>query len=317
MSSAAPAVPLVSIVLPTHNGTRYLRQSVESCLGQTHRNVELVIVDDASTDATPQIVASFADSRIVSLRNHRNLGLPASLNVGFARTGGEYLTWTSDDNWYEPNALERMLDFLTERQARFVRCDYILHRADGEVPDQRVELPESARFETSNPVGACFLYHRSVREAVGGYDPEASLAEDYDYWIRAAQKFTLHRLAEPLYHYRHHPGSLSARRARDRGVRIAAALVRLKHRVTDMEREAGLLAEDLGWSRYRVRPLPFRTAGRLLRILSGGRVELAKPSLSGALSECRNILRGYADGQMPMAEAARRLSSLFATTGGA
>jgi len=113
--------PLITIVLPTHNGVRYLRQSVESCLSQTHRELELIVVDDGSTDGTPEMIASFDDPRIVRVRNAPNLGLPASLNVGFTRARGDYLTWTSDDNWYELNALERMLDFLAEKPGQIAK----------------------------------------------------------------------------------------------------------------------------------------------------------------------------------------------------
>ena len=88
--------PLVSIVLPTHNGARYLEQAVQSCLDQTYRNWELIIVDDASTDETPALIARLvaADSRIRSIRNEVNQKLPGALNTGFAQARGEYLTWT-------------------------------------------------------------------------------------------------------------------------------------------------------------------------------------------------------------------------------
>jgi len=303
--------------LPTHNGVRYLRQSVESCLSQTHRELELIVVDDGSTDGTPEMIASFDDPRIVRVRNDPNLGLPASLNVGFTRARGDYLTWTSDDNWYELNALERMLDFLAERKAQFVRSDLTVHSEGTGEPDRRVELPDEVDFEKMNPVHSCFLYHRSVRDAVGDYDVEAVLAEDYDYWIRVSKKFLLHRMAEPLYHYRWHPGSLTARSARDRGQRIAAGLVRVKNHVTDIEGEAYSLAEHLSWSRHMAKALPVRAAGKLLRILSGGHLELARLNLSASIVDCMHILRDYTEGKIRMPEAARRLAALFAASQGA
>src|SRR5437870_4846053 len=98
----------VTIVLPVYNGQTYLRQSIESCLKQTHRNFELVVVDDCSTDNSPSIITEYArqDSRIISIRNTTNRRLPGALNVGFAASTGDFLTWTSDDNYYAPTAIE-------------------------------------------------------------------------------------------------------------------------------------------------------------------------------------------------------------------
>ena len=159
--------PLVSIVLPTHNGSRHLTQSLHSCLGQSYGHLDLVVIDDASSDETPEILGSVGDPRLVRLRNRRTLGLPASLNRGFARARGDYLTWTSDDNWYSPQAIERMAGFLRKQAADFVYCDYFVIDAAAPAPPIVRKLEDEPRFEDGNPVGACFLYSRRVLEIVG------------------------------------------------------------------------------------------------------------------------------------------------------
>jgi len=323
MSGAAPGGELVSIVLPTHNGARFLRQSVESCLAQTHRNLELVVVDDASTDGTAGVLAGLADARVTVVRNERNLGLPASLNAGFARARGDWLTWTSDDNWYEPEAVGAMLRFLTGRGGDFVRCDYFVVEDEGSGAGgggggdgrPRLErLPDEADLAAANSVGPCFLYSRTVREAVGEYDPEALLAEDYDYWIRAAKRFALERLPEPLYHYRRHSGSLTARSLRGCRIQAAAALVRIKNGLSAPEDEAGRLAMEVSRSRYEVSPLAVRAVGRLLRTISAGRLELAASFGRSELGAAfRPVLESYAAGGCRFAEAA---AALYATVSG-
>ena len=92
--------PLISIVLPSYNGARYVCESIDSCLRQSYHNWELIIVDDASTDDTPSIIAEYVarDHRIRSIRNAVNRRLPGSLNIGFADASVQFLTWTSDDN---------------------------------------------------------------------------------------------------------------------------------------------------------------------------------------------------------------------------
>ena len=109
---------LISIVLPVYNGARFLKDSIDSVIAQTHQNWELLILDDCSTDETPEIAKEYqaTDSRIQYYRNEKNLKLPGNLNKGFSLAKGEYLTWTSDDNRFRPNALERMLEVLQEKK---------------------------------------------------------------------------------------------------------------------------------------------------------------------------------------------------------
>jgi len=202
----------ISIVLPVYNGAKYLRGAIQSCLAQTHKDFELIIVDDCSTDATPQIVRSFHDERIVYLRNKVNQRLPRSLNIGFEAATGDYLTWTSDDNEYFPDALEKMLQALRqEPTVAFVYADYwSLDEATGR--KELVEVPETLKLDVKNGIAGCFLYSRKVYEQLGGYNPSYEMVEDYEYWIRIWRKFPVRRCARPLYLYRYHADSLTTTR---------------------------------------------------------------------------------------------------------
>jgi len=207
----------VSIVLPTHNGERYLAQSIRSCLSQTHANLELIVVDDGSGAAVAAVVGAFADPRLKYVRHETNQGLPRSLNTGFAQATGDFCSWTSDDNWYEPEAIQRMVAFLQTYQ----RSDFVYaqsYRADEESGDVRsgmmtIRPPES--LAEDNYIGGCFLYKRVVYDTLGGFNPNAVLAEDYEYWVRVSTRFTMQRLFLPLYTYRFHGGSLTSQRSPD------------------------------------------------------------------------------------------------------
>ena len=94
-----------------------------------------------------------------------------------------------------------------------------------------VEEKPPAWLRRDNGIGACFLYRRAVYDAIGEYDPRAELAEDYDYWLRVARRFRMQRLARPLYYYREHPGSITARHGRPRIARTAASVRRTGARV--------------------------------------------------------------------------------------
>jgi glycosyltransferase involved in cell wall biosynthesis len=201
----------VSIVLPVYNGARFLRQSIDSCLQQTYRNIELIVVDDGSEDDSVDIVKSYYDVRIKLIRHQTNRKLPAALNTGFKHTSGVYLTWTSHDNYYAATAIAEMVNFLEENpHIHFVFTDdFYVDEADkmlGVVKRGPIErLPELSCL------GGGFLYTRTVYEKLGSYNERAFLAEDYDYWLRVSAYFTLGHLARPLYYYRQHPASLTSR----------------------------------------------------------------------------------------------------------
>ena len=123
-------MPKVSIVLPTYNGEKYIRESIDSILNQTFTDWELIIVNDCSTDNTVNIIQEYAekDKRIKIINNKKNEKLPNSLNIGFREAIGEYLTWTSDDNVYLNRAIEEMVKFLEENleyQMVCARMDFI------------------------------------------------------------------------------------------------------------------------------------------------------------------------------------------------
>ena len=214
--------PLISIVLPIWNGERYLRQSIESCLYQSYDALELVIVDDGSTDSTPAIIEEYlkTDRRVRVFSHACNRGLPQALNTGFAAAAGQYLTWTSDDNYYRQHAMARMMEVLeNDSKVDFVYSDSIILDSQ----DRFLEyctVGEVRELVFTNRVGACFLYRRKVQEVLGKYDEDMFLAEDYDFWLRVSARFRMVPIHEDLYCCHDHQNSLSMRFA-DRSLVIS------------------------------------------------------------------------------------------------
>jgi glycosyltransferase involved in cell wall biosynthesis len=219
---------LVSVVLPVHDGARHLEEALDACLRSDGVDLEVVAVDDASTDDTPAILASAArrDRRVRILRSERNVKLPGALNLGFAEARGAFLTWTSDDNLYRPTALLRMRAALADRpDAGVAYADYTVVDAEGRAIGPRgAGAPEDLGY--SNVIGPCFLYRRSLAADVGPYAEDLFLAEDYDFWLRAAARTTFLHLPEDLYLYRQHGGSLTARMGAEVPLAVRAALER-------------------------------------------------------------------------------------------
>lgn len=205
--------PIISIVLPTYNGSRYIRKSIESCLEQTFKDFELIIVNDCSTDNTVNIVNEYCskDSRVKLINNNFNKKLPLSLNIGFEQAQGKYFTWTSDDNYYAPEALEKMIQILeTDHSIDLVYTDYYIVDENDRVRGERKFGNVHESFNKWLGAGACFLYKREIHRLNNGYNPAAFLIEDYDFFVRAFVKCNFFYLQTPkLYYYREHSASLT------------------------------------------------------------------------------------------------------------
>lgn len=201
---------VVSIVMPVYNGEKYLRQSINSVLNQTFKDWNLIIVDDCSTDSSPEIMKEYAqsDDRIQVIYNKVNSKIPTSLNNGFEKASGKYYTWTSDDNIYEPDAIERMVKYLDEHNnVGLVYSD--MKFIDEEGNETGLFRSEPKDIFSNNCIGACFMYRADVAKRVGGYSKDWFLVEDYEYWLRIRNMCDIGHVDGLLYQYRRHGGSLS------------------------------------------------------------------------------------------------------------
>lgn len=193
---------LVSIILPVYNGEKHLVQSIESCLNQTYQNIELIIVNDCSTDTSLEIALNFKkkDNRVKVIDNVTNKKLPASLNIGHVNSNGELLTWTSHDNFYEPNAIEILSQELLKNNSDLVYSDMNLVYENSDKIKKR-DLNEIESLPFGNCIGASFLYKKEVFFELNGYNENLFLVEDYDFWLRAFLKFKFFHVKQYLYNY--------------------------------------------------------------------------------------------------------------------
>lgn len=216
---------LVSVIVPVFNGARYLRESLDSILGQTYANVEVIVMDDASVDETPAIVASYG-SRVRSVRQPANLGQFDNVNAGIGLARGELISVCHADDVYDPRIVECEVEFLRAHpEAGAVFClDVFVDQDNREYG--RLELPEDLR-------GHCVLTYRQVvdgllryknrflmgpgamvrvaaYEEVGRYRASPfGIAGDLEMWLRIARRHPVGLLEEHLFRYRHFHGNLS------------------------------------------------------------------------------------------------------------
>lgn len=314
--------PLVSIVLPTYNRAALLPQAIRSVLNQSYANLELIVVDDNSPDDTAEVVKTFSDPRIRYVRNEPNLKLPRALNKGFSIARGDLLTWTSDDNLFTENAIERMVDRLGAGNCDFVYADYYLFSIQDEherpLDCHHDHLPDAVQLERGNHIGACFMYTRRVYEEIGEYDPELFLVEDYDYFIRVAQRFKLCHIPEPLYYFRRDENTLYL--SRYAKVKASDVLVRYKNNLLNEEQLCDAIVQLLllnidklsnpllRWTYKAVYKLSFRLT-KLHR-------NLASRQLRRKIrTRIRPILEAYTSGNRSFGESRDALSELINETG--
>jgi len=201
----------VSIILPTYNNFNYLTQSIESCLNQDYQNIELIIIIDGFFKENENIIKKFSDSRIKFFRNQKHLGLAESLNFGMSQANGEYLTWTSNDNYYSKNAISTMVKYLENHpEIDFVYTNYWIIDKEGKII-KKIEVEKPNKLVFKNVIGPCFLYKKEVYRKTGNFKKEFFLAEDYEYWLRVRKNFKMVNLNKFLYYYRQHEQSLSGK----------------------------------------------------------------------------------------------------------
>lgn len=208
-------MPKVSIVLPTYNGEKYIRESIDSIIKQTFTDWELIIVNDCSIDNTPLILDEYEqkDPRIRVIHNKENKNLPNSLNIGFEFGRGEYYTWTSDDNYYYPDAIKTMVEYLDNNKGTYMVCAGMnIIDSEGNFIETFTKY-DSELIYIYNCIGACFMYRSNVLDKMNGYDPDMLLVEDYDFWLRILFEFgNIGYIDEKLYAYRRHDNTLSVKK---------------------------------------------------------------------------------------------------------
>jgi glycosyltransferase involved in cell wall biosynthesis len=204
---------LVTIILTTFNSERFLARSIDSCLNQSYNNLELLVVDGGSQDRTLEIVSRYADPRIRVIHQPENFDkLPGAINLGMANAVGAFITWTQDDCWYEPHAIQIMVDYLNANpEVAFVYTDFWEVNTEGSPIRYQPVMPPEDLIRVGDVVGACFLFRREVYETIGPQNVSHYSVHELPWRIKVAQSFRLEPLHTPLMFYTVHPDSLTGR----------------------------------------------------------------------------------------------------------
>ncbi|MEV4420653.1 glycosyltransferase family 2 protein [Patulibacter sp. NPDC049589] len=206
---------LVSVVIPTRNRLPMLRLALSSVFRQTHTALEVIVVDEASSDGTSEWLASIDDSRLIPVRHEQPKKLPAARNAGLNRARGEYIAFLDDDDLWAPQKIELQLSALASTKTVWNVSGSVVVD-DSLAPTQIYPAfsPETIRrrITVSNVVpagGSGVMAKTSVLRDVGGFDESLVASEDWECWIRLSAAGAVSSIPEPLVAYRRAPGSMS------------------------------------------------------------------------------------------------------------
>src|SRR3989344_2871105 len=197
----------ISVIMSVYNGITYLRQAVESIIKQTYRNFEFIIVDDASTDETWDYLKSLNDPRVKLIKNKKNLGLAASLNIALRQAHGDYIARMDADDISLPDRLKTQIDYLIKNPqidicGTWVKLidenNQIIGTVHKPTNDEKIK---KMNIWITGLIHPTWLARREVFEKLNGYDTHYDMAEDYEFLIRA-KNFKMANINEELLMWR-------------------------------------------------------------------------------------------------------------------
>ncbi len=186
--------PLISIVTPSFNQAKFLRQTIESILSQDYPNIEYIIIDGDSTDGSQEIIQEY-EGRLAYWESIPDKGQTDAINKGFAKTTGKYLAWLNSDDVYQPGALSEAVTYLEghpEVGMVYGDCSFIDTQGQtiGRFPAAQTDYQRLQHGYVHIPQQAsCF--RRDLWDKVGPLDPSFYFAMDYDLWVRLAREAPL------------------------------------------------------------------------------------------------------------------------------
>ncbi|MDP9360546.1 MAG: glycosyltransferase [Acidobacteriota bacterium] len=203
------SVPRVSIVIPVYNGANYLRQAIDSALAQTVNDVEVIVINDGSTDggATAAIAKAYGDR--IRYIEKENGGVSSALNRGIAEMRGEWFCWLSHDDRYLPEKTAKQLAFLhRDPDVRIVGCNLQMIDAQGKVTGEHREhlsVVRTGREVISSWVYGCgLMIHRAALDGAGLFNESNRTTQDLEMWLRLIEHDPIHLLPEILAQFRVH-----------------------------------------------------------------------------------------------------------------
>ena len=200
-------MPLVSVIIPTYNRAYILHKAIESVLSQTFKDIELIVIDDASTDGTSELVKSYAKKSkipVIYWKNKKRLGPAASRNKGIKLAKGRFIAFLDSDDWFLPEKLEKQVKFFQQNLSYYlVQTEERWYKQGKRIFPKRIHRKAKGYF-FHRAVRLCVvsmstvMIKRELFKEVGLFDPTFPVCEDYEFWLRVSLKFPVGLIEEEL-----------------------------------------------------------------------------------------------------------------------
>ena len=207
-------IPLVSVIIPTFNRARMLKAAIDSVLAQEYQNIELIVVDDDSTDTSAELLKTYGQD--LTVISQKNAGVSAARNAGIAAASGRYIAFLDSDDLWLPQKLTRQIQFFTlHPEVLICQTEEIWMRDGRRVnPKLRHQKLSGMIFEPSLHLclvsPSAVMIRRSLFKEVGLFDESLPACEDYDLWLRVSCRYPVYLIPTPLIIKRGgHPDQLS------------------------------------------------------------------------------------------------------------
>ncbi len=217
------AQPKISIIIPVYNGADYLKFSIDSALNQTYQYIEVIVVNDGSSDQgkTESIALSYRDK--IRYYKKNNGGVSSALNFGIKHMNGDYFSWLSHDDLYAPDKIEEQVLFIQKNNnKRFVVYSNFLVFSENPYKSRiyKISPPEPKHFRYAITIdsflnGCTLLIPKSAFDEVGLFNTELKHTQDYDMWFRIAKKFRFVHVDKVLVKSRSHENQDSKKYSSD------------------------------------------------------------------------------------------------------
>lgn len=193
--------PLVSVIIPTYNGSKTIRRAIESALNQTYPNIEVVVVNDASTDNTLEVLKEIKDKRLKIFNHEINKERSISRNDAMKFAKGEYLAFLDDDDEWLKDKITKQLEYLKTKNPTEWKAVLSSHEIEGRkvIHKEEGNITENIfMMQTSLGAGSCLLIHRDVLNKIGYFNEKYSRHEDLEFVLRYLKQYKLATMQDIL-----------------------------------------------------------------------------------------------------------------------
>lgn len=210
----------VSVVIPCYNGARFLPQTVESVIHQTFKNIEIIIVDDASHDDTLEVATElarkYADNITIKVFNQTHMGISKTRNNGITVASGKYIMPLDQDDLIKPDYIEEAVAVI-EQDENIGVVSAFHEFFGGKIYRCPIKTRKKTDLRRMNYLVGCSLYRREAWEKAGGYNPEVDGYEDWNFWIGIAERgYEIRQIEKHLFMWRYHDSNTSHRVSRQK-----------------------------------------------------------------------------------------------------